>query len=169
MILHRALLLLAVVAAHLPTVSTSSHDGDATDERFLLRPQQCRCQAEYENFYDRRLLDSNVTSSTGAAAADRDLKSVYIDKEGYYHVDGVKILDCRVDTHQIVEDDEDEDDDSSGYTSQASPAAMENLYNKIAEFSKIFQARQNGNGRRRLVGDHGDGDLYGVTKVSTTT
>lgn len=100
----RKALLLASMAHHLLSLVSSlpvsssfvddavfpSTTGDK--DRLLGGTALCRCQAEFEHFYDRRL--QQLDESTSATVTYR-YGEVHIDHEGYYHVDGIKVLDCR--------------------------------------------------------------------------
>lgn len=123
-------LLLQVIllsAANLLLTTTAStvfqENAQRQDERILPKKLLCRCQADFENFYHRRLGNEDLQDLHFDRQLGRSYGRVQISHDGYFIVDGVKVLPCR--------------DSSSGGASRA-----DHFYDIFNGFRGIFNNRR---------------------------
>lgn len=79
-------------------LAVASASMDDVVERNLQGPALCRCEASWEDFYYRRLeqqrddVDAKEPSRQRSLYHHFDYTDAYLDNEGYYVIEGVKVL-----------------------------------------------------------------------------
>ena len=140
-------LVLAVAGAALIAATSSgtedSRPEDLQDERSLSQTKFCRCQADFENFYRRRLRVGDT---------DRQLYDVKIDSDGYYIVDGIKVLDCKVAPSSLA------GASVSATNTEESNPKKDNIFSILSNFREVYDEESRNDNDRRLE----DVDVDGI-------